>query len=227
MTVNAALRWFDAIDPVTVEVDCGDEIHRVSWRWGKVVLHDHSLREEAVLSVLGGEPPACVALLESWRDGKAWERACRPQPPGFVRHLPPPTLAAELDDVRKLGVVRSWERRWRRRAEPDVAEDLYRVLRQRALRPLTNYLDAIRRDKRGGRVTFAEVRLAEHEGQPRVDGRIDASKSSLVVALHPSWMYERLAHPDPIGAFPLGGGATVGWREISPGVWKAEVVQPS
>ena len=226
MASVAPKRWFDAVEPVTVEIECGDDgRHRVSWRRGKVVLHDHSLRDEEVMLALGGAPPPCVALLLSWRDSPAWERACRPQPPGFVRRLPPPALPGDLDGVRKLGVVRSWERRWARGGHPDTAEDLYRVLRQRALRPLTTYLDATRRQKGGGAITFAEIRLAEHADQPRVDGRIEPAKSSLVVALHPSWMYEPA--PGMLGEFPLGNGAVVGWREISAGVWRAEVVQPS
>ena len=67
MTVGGgARRWGDSFDPVVVRVRCGDAVHRVTWRRGKLVLEDHDLTAERSLAVLGGADCPCMAILRSW-----------------------------------------------------------------------------------------------------------------------------------------------------------------
>lgn len=59
--------WWTAVDPTTVEVTCGDQRHRISWRRGKLVLDDHDLAAEESFAALGGEPALCLEVLRAWR----------------------------------------------------------------------------------------------------------------------------------------------------------------
>lgn len=59
--------WWTAVEPATVEVACGEEQHRISWRRGKLVLDDHDLAAEESFAALGGEPALCLEVLRAWR----------------------------------------------------------------------------------------------------------------------------------------------------------------
>ena len=59
--------WWTAVEPTTVEVTCGEERHRISWRRGKLVLDDHDLAAEESFAALGGEPALCLEVLRAWR----------------------------------------------------------------------------------------------------------------------------------------------------------------
>jgi hypothetical protein len=59
--------WWTAVDPATVEVACGEEQHRISWRRGKLVLEDHDLAAEESFVALGGDPALCLEVLRAWR----------------------------------------------------------------------------------------------------------------------------------------------------------------
>lgn len=63
----AAPRWYEEVPPVTAEVACEGERHRITWRRGKVVLEDHDVLAEQSLAALGGKPPVCLEVLEAWR----------------------------------------------------------------------------------------------------------------------------------------------------------------
>jgi hypothetical protein len=56
-------RWYARRGPVTVTLAAGVQMHRVTWRDGRLVLHDHDPAAEAVLQALGGEPELCPCLL--------------------------------------------------------------------------------------------------------------------------------------------------------------------
>lgn len=62
-------KWWAPVEPVTVEVSCGEERHRLSWRRGKLVLDDHDLAAEESFAALGGEPALCLEVLRAWRAG--------------------------------------------------------------------------------------------------------------------------------------------------------------
>ncbi len=42
--------------------------HRITWRRGKLVLHEHDLAAERVLLALGGDPCSCLLILDAVRD---------------------------------------------------------------------------------------------------------------------------------------------------------------
>jgi hypothetical protein len=67
-------RWCDGLPAVTVEIDCGGQRHRITWRRGKLVLEDHDLLAERSLAALGSSrPPVCVEVLDAWRRTRATE----------------------------------------------------------------------------------------------------------------------------------------------------------
>lgn len=60
-------QWWAGVEPVTVEVSCGQDRHRIAWRRGKVVLEDHDLAAEEAFAALGGEASLCLEVLRGWR----------------------------------------------------------------------------------------------------------------------------------------------------------------
>ena len=63
----ASRRWYQGLPPVTAEIDCGGERHRITWRRGRLILEDHDLVAERSLTALGAERPVCVEVLDAWR----------------------------------------------------------------------------------------------------------------------------------------------------------------
>src|SRR5262245_53982359 len=109
MTRGRRARWYDALDGVTTEVMCSGAAHRVSWRHGRLVLHDHDLSAERAAVALGGAPPACIAVLDAWRDRCGWDTATRGRSPGFRADPQRPGVPDALVAVRELGVCRRWD----------------------------------------------------------------------------------------------------------------------
>ncbi|MGD9751531.1 MAG: hypothetical protein AB7W59_11110 [Acidimicrobiia bacterium] len=60
-------RWYRAVPPATLQLDCGGARHTVRWKRGRLVLLDHDVGAEAALMALGSDKPACLTLLERWR----------------------------------------------------------------------------------------------------------------------------------------------------------------
>jgi hypothetical protein len=60
--------WYHHLDPVSVEISCGERRHRVSWRRGRLVLEDHDVEAERAFVALGGDRSVCVELLDAWRE---------------------------------------------------------------------------------------------------------------------------------------------------------------
>ncbi|MGO9975212.1 MAG: hypothetical protein ACLP01_20910 [Solirubrobacteraceae bacterium] len=59
--------WWVGIAPAQVTVACGVEQHRLRWEGGALRALDHAdLEGERTLAALGGEPCACVELLDAW-----------------------------------------------------------------------------------------------------------------------------------------------------------------
>lgn len=251
-------RWFAGLAPEegrTVGVVCGaGPVHRVTWRRGKLVLPDHDLRDELGLLALGGEPPPCVAMLLAWRDSAGWQRAMRPRPAGFVRVPPGPlNIVADptLTGLRRLGVVRSWERHLDRGRDAHrgggvdaavttgLADDLHRVLVATAAPIVTAFLMAGRRAAGStAPVRFVEVDLLRRPddseddagaGVPSVRGGIDERGASLVVVLPASWLYtsagEAAVEADA-GRLVVAPGTVVGWRPTGPATAELVIVEP-
>jgi hypothetical protein len=70
-------RWYDAREPITANVETGGPVHRVSWRDGRVILHDHDLAAEKVLLALGGEPCPCLLVCDAFRGPSEGDVALR------------------------------------------------------------------------------------------------------------------------------------------------------
>ncbi len=61
-------RWYQDREPVSFEVETGGAPHRVTWRRGRIILHDHDVSAERVLLALGGEPCPCLLVLDAAKD---------------------------------------------------------------------------------------------------------------------------------------------------------------
>ncbi len=61
-------RWYQDRQTVSFEVETGGTSHRITWRRGRLVLHDHDLAAEQVLLALGGAPCPCLLFPEALRD---------------------------------------------------------------------------------------------------------------------------------------------------------------
>jgi hypothetical protein len=60
--------WADDVADATLPVACGGALHRLHWRAGRVSAEAHpDLAGEQALAAFGGELPACVDALLSWR----------------------------------------------------------------------------------------------------------------------------------------------------------------
>ncbi|WP_028057757.1 hypothetical protein [Candidatus Solirubrobacter pratensis] len=59
--------WWRGIAPAQATLECGGETHRVRWEEGRLRLPDHAdVEGERALAALGGEPCACLDVLEAW-----------------------------------------------------------------------------------------------------------------------------------------------------------------
>ena len=67
--------WWQGLEPVEAALRCGGATHHVRWSRGELSAPDHSdLEGERALSALGGEPCACVEVLDAWARYAADER---------------------------------------------------------------------------------------------------------------------------------------------------------
>ncbi|MBV9328654.1 MAG: hypothetical protein JO352_33500 [Chloroflexi bacterium] len=55
-------RWYLEHETVTLTIPAEGGEHRISWRRGRLVLHDHDVEAEDVLRALGGEVCPCLAI---------------------------------------------------------------------------------------------------------------------------------------------------------------------
>src|SRR5688500_17103085 len=62
-----ARSWARRAPAVDVPVDCDGAAHRVRYRRGSLVVVDHDVVGERSLQALGGDEPACLAILRAWR----------------------------------------------------------------------------------------------------------------------------------------------------------------
>jgi hypothetical protein len=87
-------RWYAERAAITVDLEVGPRVHRVSWRNGRLILHDHDPAAEEVLQALGGEPCPCVLVRDAFRWSAAgarlgpptgWSARWTPATPSAVR----------------------------------------------------------------------------------------------------------------------------------------------
>ena len=184
-------RWAWGIPPLDAEVDCHGSRHRVSWRWGRLVLDDHHLGAEAVLEALGGEIAPCLDVLHAWRSAAGSEAAtssARRRAAGV-----PDGLAPALGHARLARRVRAWRGG---RLGAGELRGLHRELLDGVRRALgvavrTGSLAA------GPRVSLGLLPIGP-DGEPSVEVEVRAGRTRVDLAVAPSWLLD-------VGARGLGG----------------------
>lgn len=142
------MTWPRRVPPLRVPVICDGQCHTVLWKRGRLALVDHDAAADAVVVALGGEAPACLEVLRSWRLGYIEE-----QPPtastGLLRTLssmgrwmsgggPSPVVLPEaLRRLREASILHTWGRGLRDgRAGGDAQEDFLERAVARRIRDL-------------------------------------------------------------------------------------------
>jgi hypothetical protein len=63
-----SLEWWTGIPTAQATLTCGDATHRLIWEDGILTAPDHVDPDgERALTALGGEPLACIRMLDAWR----------------------------------------------------------------------------------------------------------------------------------------------------------------
>lgn len=201
MTTSA---WPDSFTTIEVEVPCSGATHRVRWKRGKVELVDHDLRSESALHALGGDVPACLDVLQSWRDVCRAEKPVSPwaQPTQFGFHTASTlssTGAVERafrslpDQLRRrlaVATLRRCERAWRRGdLAPAMEAQLHRHLSHSVAEALKTILAVAR--NAGIRT---EVQLAVHAApvgtEPSLDVSVQRTKMRVEATLPLTWLID-------------------------------------
>jgi hypothetical protein len=195
---ETAPRWPRGVPPVHVAVQCQHDVHHVFWRRGALVLEQHDATADAVVVALGGEPPACLEVLRSWRLGYVEQ-----EPPndaaGLVRSLSsvarwingdergqPVVLPEPLRRLREASILHTWGRGLRddRAGRESEADFLARAVRRRVR-------DVIERDLRvlGGRVEAdVRVEVGDAVDPRRSHGRAGGRRAEIELFVRPSWL---------------------------------------
>ncbi len=227
-------RWYDAIPEASTVVKCGGEQHRVTWRRGKLVLEAHDLTAERTMLVFGGELCECMRVLEMWVE------QFRMPPDLFVQLRtwlgPNADLApVELELHRRLAMIMSWDRAWRAtfHFRMKQAQMLEVELKDRALAPLRQHVNAWK-PKTGARVVSGcQVALIPATEEPGIDGTTDGVALKAVGRLHARWIIDvwarGIALVDDAYVVELVEARSVDdldvlatrWEPSSPGKWAA------
>jgi hypothetical protein len=170
----------------------------VFWRRGALVLEHHDATADAVMVALGGERPACLEVLRSWRLGYV-EQEPPNEAAGLVRSLSslarwmsgdggrqPVVLPEPLRRLREASILHTWGRGLRddRAGRESEADFLARAIRRRVR-------DVIDRDLRvlGGRAE-ADVRVEVGDGVDprRSHGRALGARAEIELFVRPTWL---------------------------------------
>jgi hypothetical protein len=165
----------------------------VTWRRGKVVLEDHDLNAERTLLVFGGELCHCMQVLEMWVNQFR-------MPPDHFAHMlswlgaKAFLVPGELAAPRQLAMVISWQRLWRKESwlRSKQADLLSAELREKAIGPLRQHVNAWK-PKTGARVVSGcQVTLVPSTQTPGVDGSTDRVAMRATARLHGQWLVDVL-----------------------------------
>ncbi|MGI8808378.1 MAG: hypothetical protein ACR2KK_11135 [Acidimicrobiales bacterium] len=184
-------RWYDALPEATATVDCDGAPHPVTWRRGKVVLEAHDLSSERAMLVFGGELCPCMRVLEMWVEQFRMPAdlfAAMPTWLGANAFL----LPAELALPRRMAMVVSWERLWRKESwlQSKQAKLLSAELTDKALPPLRQHVNAWK-PKTGARVVSGcKVALLPTVESPTIEGSTDRVAMRVVAKLHGRWLVD-------------------------------------
>ena len=115
--------WYRRVPWLDVLVDCGGVQHTVRWRRGRLVLLDHDVAAERAVAALGGDPCACVGVLDVWR------RACEAASGRAHRRALPEDLRPTAALCRMVTAERRWADPALRVERRAFADDLVRNFR--------------------------------------------------------------------------------------------------
>jgi hypothetical protein len=90
--------WWLGLSEAQAVVSCGEHQHRLSWHEGRFQALDHGdPDDERALAVLGGQPFACIELLDAWERHKDDLRALTlgPRAPSDLLRIDPDSLAPQ------------------------------------------------------------------------------------------------------------------------------------
>lgn len=204
-------RWSVALGPIEFELDTGAGPHRITWRRGRLALHDHDVEAEAVLRALGGEPCLCLSVLDALRDSlgtaprgpspRAIERIR--QSPQFasmtkaqqdallaigrrrsvLAMLPPPMtgVLGQISEVRRERRVRRVSREHRPQQPEDRLQGAVAAAAEEAMR-------RSRRDLRPYASLEIECWRRRPDEAPLLKGVLDGTGGFLAVSLPVSWL---------------------------------------
>ena len=218
-------RWYDAIPEATAVVDCGGEQHRVTWRRGKVVLEAHDLSAERAMLAFGGELCPCMRVLEMWVEQFRMPADLFGQMPSWLgdnAFLVPP----EFDLARRMAMVLSWERLWRFESwlPTKQAQLLGDELKEKALGPLRQHVNAWRARTGARVVSGCQVALQRSSRPPTVEGTTDRVAMRVVAQLHARWLVDiwprGIAVVDDAFVLELTKARTLNDLEVVAGRWE-------
>jgi hypothetical protein len=207
---------------VDVAVPCGDDVHRVLFRRGNLVLVDHHVAAEATIAALGGAPPPCFDVFRSWRARDAWERALEPRGPGFHQLYRRPPLPGPLQLPLEAGIVRGWERR-RARGDRHADAMLTTAVRTKGEAALAAAL----RKRTRGPIERCSVEIG---ATATATGRMTPASTTITVRVRDDW-WRTVGLPglalDEHDRFVLAlrPNRVLDWQERSPGRWSPVVVE--
>lgn len=190
--------WAWGQPEAAAEIACGGALHRVVWRWGRLVALDHDLSDERALVALGGEPCPCLEAFDAFSarlgaEDRTVRRGQEQQPWG------PKQLGPALDRVRL-----------RRRLRTPAAE---RALRSELLAAVTAGLGASVKPWRqptGPKLSLAVTPLEGGE-DPSVEAQVGRGQVRLGIAVPVAWLLE----VDRRGLAAAAGGFTLAVRDAN------------
>lgn len=208
-------RWCHHVDPVAAEVACSGTTHRLEWRRGKLVLTDHDLGAERAMLAFGGEMPACLATLQTWRNLHTWAMASE------LYHQMQARLDGDallgpgaLGEAHRLGLALTWERAWSRTEYlSQHGRLLSEVLRDLATPAVRQHLRHWMRERGSRRLSSVRVAAARRDEPVSIDGVMDSVGVRAVATLSARWLTGVWAR----GLAVVDGGLVVDLDPPSPG----------
>lgn len=187
--MSAGRRWSRYVPPASAVVVCNGEEHRVAWVNGKVVIEDHDVAAERTMLAFGGELPACLKVLELWRNCYSWALSTE-----LFRQvqdkLGPEALLApgDLRDRNQLGLMLTWERAWRRTAYfSEHGRFLHEHMRPRVMGPLREHLTFWMGRHGCRRIAAADLRVARVGEPVRLEGSMDSVSVRATLVVSATW----------------------------------------
>ena len=236
-------RWCHQVEPATAVVACSGERHRVTWRRGKLKLEDHDLSAERTMLAFGGDTPACLQVLQLWRNLHSWAMSAELLHQMQARLGPDVLLApGDLKRVHDLGLLLTWERAWRRSAYfSDHGRLLHEQIRARAMAPLRQHLRWWMPRHGCRRISSVAIEVLRRGQRPAIHGQMDSVGVRATAVLGAGWLVQvwargldvveggfvlEVVEDDVDGVPGLARVRAARWEEQGPG-WVAPVSAPA